>query len=334
MLINRHSPASAIRPVASLIKRGDKTGMTDSPPDPPVTDEVAAARAVRQATWLSIMAAGLLVLLKVFGWAASGSVSLLASLLDSGLDLVASLAVFFAVRWAAQPADWDHRHGHGKAEAFAGLLQAGLVMGSGLFVAWEAIDRMITPRPVANGAWAVGIMAVSILVTLGLVWFQTRAINKSGSLAVKGDRAHYTADLVSNLVALIGVGSAAFLSAAPLDAAAGLIVAVWLVWGAFSVLREAADQLLDRELSPETQAAITAAILADPRIGGVHRLRTRASGAVPMIQMHVDLDPDLTLAQAHDILEAAEARVRETLPRADILIHPDPRRVGPDLATE
>jgi ferrous-iron efflux pump FieF len=301
---------------------------------PPPADLEAGARAVRLATWLSIATAVFLVLLKVFGWAASGSVSLLASLLDSGLDLVASLAVFFAVRWAAQPPDWDHRHGHGKAEAFAGLLQAGLVFGSGLFVAWEAIDRIVSPRPVANGGWAVAIMAVSILVTLGLVWFQTRAIASSGSVAIKGDRAHYTADLVSNLVALIGVGSATFLAAAPLDAVAGLIVAVWLLWGAFSVLREAADQLLDHELPAETQAAVTAAVLADPNIGGVHRLRTRSSGSVPMVQMHVDLDPDLTLAQAHDLIEQAEIRVREALPGADILIHPDPRRAGADPATE
>ena len=309
--------------------------MTAEPADPtPDFDPEVGARAVRQVTRLSIAAACALVLLKVFGWAASGSVSLLASMLDSGLDLVASLAVFFAVRWAAQPPDWDHRHGHGKAEAFAGLLQAGLVMASGLFVGWEAFDRILNPRAVANGEWAVAVMVISILVTLGLVWAQTRAIRLSGSLAVKGDRAHYSADLASNLVALIGVGAAAFLSAAPLDAAAGLIVAVWLLWGAFSVLREAADQLLDRELPAEDQATITARVLADPRIGGVHRLRTRASGAVPIIQMHVDLDPSLTLAEAHVIMAEAEARILEAMPRADILIHPDPRRSGAEAETE
>jgi len=319
--------------VASCGGRGHKTVMTPAPEAAP-TDEDAAARAVRQVTRLSIAAASALVLFKVFGWAASGSVSLLASLLDSGLDLVASLAVFFAVRWAARPPDWDHRHGHGKAEAFAGLLQAGLVMASGLFVGWEAFDRMLNPRVLANGEWAVAVMVISILVTLGLVWAQTRAIRLSGSLAVKGDRAHYSADLASNLVALIGVGAATFLSAAPLDAAAGLIVAVWLLWGAFSVLREAADQLLDRELPAEDQATITAQVLQDPRIGGVHRLRTRASGAVPMIQMHIDLAPDLTLAEAHAIISEAETRILEALPRADILIHPDPREPRPETPTE
>lgn len=311
--------------VARLPAERHKVVMIDEPTAPESVGD-AGDRAVRQVTRLSIAAAGALVLLKVFGWAASGSVSLMASMLDSGLDLVASLAVFFAVRWAAQPPDWDHRHGHGKAEAFAGLLQAGLVMASAVFVGWEAFDRILTPRPVANGQWAVTVMVISILVTLALVWAQTRAIRLSGSLAVKGDRAHYSADLASNLVALIGVGAATFLAAAPLDAAAGLIVAIWLLWGAFSVLREAADQLLDREMPAEDQATITALVLADPRVGGVHRLRTRTSGSIPMIQMHVDLDPDLTLAQAHVIMAEAEARLLEALPRADILIHPDPRR--------
>lgn len=304
------------------------------PPLPPPPDPEAGARAVRMVTRLSVGAACLLVLLKMFGWAASGSVSLLASLLDSGLDLVASLAVFFAVRWAAQPPDWDHRHGHGKAEAFAGLLQAGLVMASALFVGWEAIDRILNPRAVANGEWAVAVMAISIGITLALVWAQTQAIRLSGSLAVKGDRAHYSADLASNVVAMIGVASAAFLSAGPLDAAAGLIVAVWLLWGAFSVLREAADQLLDRELSPETQAEITTLVLQDARIGGVHRLRTRAAGSVPMIQMHIDLDPKLTLARAHEIMAQAEARILAVHPQADILIHPDPRRPTPGSKTK
>lgn len=299
--------------------------MTEAPPAslPPTTDE--GARAVRAVTRLSLAVAVILVVLKVFGWSASGSVSLLASLLDSGLDLIASLAVFMAVRWAAQPADDRHRYGYGKAEAFAGLLQAGLVLGSALFVGWEAVDRILSPRPVINGAWGVGVMLVSIVLTAGLVIAQTRALKLSRSLAVKGDRAHYSADLASNAVALIGVGSAAFLGAAPLDAAAGLVVAVWLLWGAAAVLREAAEHLLDRALPAEMQAEITALVLSDTRIKGVHQLRTRASGPIWLIQMHIDLEPRLTLDKAHAIVVEAEDRILAAYPHADILIHPDPK---------
>lgn len=296
--------------------------MADSRPTASPQD---AARAVRAVTRLSVAAAALLSLIKALGWAYSGSVSVLASFFDSALDLVASLAVFFAVRWAAQPPDAEHRYGHGKAEAFAGLLQAGLVLTSALFIGWEAVDRILTPRVIANGPWAVGAMSLSILVTLGLVWAQSRAIRLSGSLAVKGDRAHYSADLASNLVALIGVGSAFWLGAGPLDAAAGLIVAVWLLWGAGTVLRDAADHLLDRALPEAVQAEIAALVLADPRIKGMHQLRTRASGAVWMIQMHIDLEPRLTLEKAHAIVVEAEDRILARFPQADILIHPDPK---------
>lgn len=298
-------------------------------PFPATTPEpdanAVAARAVRNVTRMSLAVAVILVALKVFGWSASGSVSLLASLLDSGLDLIASLAVFMAVRWAAQPADDSHRYGYGKAEAFAGLLQAGLVLASALFVGWEAIDRILTPRAVVNGGWAAAVMVISIILTGALVVAQTRALRLSRSLAVKGDRAHYSADLASNAVALIGVGSSAFLGAAPLDAAAGLIVAVWLLWGAGTVLKEAAEHLLDRALPAEMQAEITALVLADSRIKGMHQLRTRASGPVWLIQMHIDLDPKLTLEKAHNIVVEAEDRILAAYPHADILIHPDPK---------
>ena len=281
--------------------------------------------ATRSATRLSVGVAVLLIALKAFALGASGSVSMLASLADSALDLIASLAVFFAVRWAAAPADEDHRYGHGKGEALAALVQAGLVFASAVFIGWEAIQRIFDPRPVVAGGWAVAVVAISIALTGFLVWRQGRAVAASGSMAVAADRAHYAADLASGAVVLVGVISGAFLQAPGLDAAAGLVVAIWLFWGALGLLRGAADHLLDRAAPDADRIALTAAVLADPRISGVHRLRTRMVGPVLMAQMHVDLDPALTLQQAHDILEAAEARVLAAFPRADILIHPDPR---------
>ena len=286
-------------------------------------DEAHAAN--RDVTRLSVGVAVVLIALKAFALGASGSVSILASLADSALDLLASLGVFFAVRWAAAPPDAQHRYGHGKGEALAALVQAGLVFASSVFIGWEAIQRMFDPRPVTSGVWGVAVMLISIAVTGWLVWRQSRAIRLSGSLAVEADRAHYAADLGANVVVLIGVISGAFLSAPGLDAAAGLVVSVWLFWGALGMLRGSADHLLDRAVSDADQVAITTAVLADPRISGVHRLRTRMAGSVLMIQMHVDMEPSLTLDQAHAILEEAEARIRATWATADILIHPDPR---------
>lgn len=288
-----------------------------------------ANRATRDVTRLSLVVAVTLIALKAFALGASGSVSILASLADSALDLAASLATFFAVRWAAAPPDDEHRYGHGKGEAMASLVQAGLVFASSLFIGWEALQRILDPRPVTAGGWAVAVILISVALSGWLVWMQGRAIRRSGSLAVKADRAHYTADLAANAVVLIGVVSGAFLDAPGLDAAAGMVVAVWLFWGAFGVLREAADQLLDRAVSDADRIAITTAVLADPRIAGVHKLRSRMAGPVMMIQMHVDLDGSLTLEEAHAIVVEAERRLLAAFPRADVLIHPDPR--GPTV---
>ena len=291
----------------------------------PVDPHADAHAATRAVTRLSVGVAVVLIALKAFALGASGSVSILASLADSVLDLVASVGVFFAVRWAAAPADEEHRYGHGKGEALAALVQAGLVFASALFVGWEAVQRIFDPRPVASGYWAVLVILISIALTGWLVWMQGRAVSRSGSMAVAGDRAHYAGDLAANGVVLIGVISGTFLAAPGLDAAAGLVVAVWLFWGALSILKTAADHLVDKALPDADRVAIITAVLADPRISGVHRLRTRMAGSVMMIQMHVDLEPTLTLEAAHAIIVEAEDRLLAAFPRADVLIHPDPR---------
>ena len=293
-------------------------------PAAPLLTGAEAAAVTRRITRLSVGTAVLLIALKAFALGASGSVSVLASLTDSSLDLVASLATFFAVRWAAAPADAEHRHGHGKGEAMAGLVQSGLIFASAVFVGWEAVQRIFDPRPVGAGGWALAVMLISMALTAGLVWYQGRALKQVDSLAVAGDRAHYAADLAAAVVVLIGIVSGAFLHAPGLDAAAGLVVAIWLFWGALGLLKTASDQLLDRSAPEAEVAAITRAVLSDPRIKGLHRLRTRQSGSTTLIQMHVDLDPMLSFREAHDIVDAAEERVLAVSPGADVMIHADP----------
>jgi cation diffusion facilitator family transporter len=295
--------------------------------DPATPTPSAASRTLdaRQVTTLSVAVAVVLIALKAFALGASGSVSILASLTDSALDLAASLTTFYAVRWAARPGDHTHRYGHGKGEAMAALVQAGLIFASAIFIGWEALARMFDPRPVTGGSWAIGVVVISMILTAGLVWIQTRSLKASSSMAIQADRAHYAADLAAGAVVLIGVVSGAFLGAPGLDAAGGLVVAVWLFWGALSLLKGAGDQLLDRETSDADRAALTTAVLADPRVGGVHQLRTRTSGSRLVAQMHIDLDRALTFEAAHDIVVDAEKRVQAAFPDADVLIHADPR---------
>ena len=284
-----------------------------------------SAALTRRVTLLSVTTATILVVLKVIAWLASGSVALLASMADSGLDLIASLVTFFAVRYAAAPPDAEHRFGHGKAEAFASLVQGGLVFASAALIGQEALRHLATPQPLTQEGWAVGAMVVSTVLTMLLLAAQTRVLRQTQSVAVSGDRAHYAMDLASNLVALAGIGATALIGVSNLDALAALAVTALLLWGAVGVFRESANQLMDHELPLDQRARIVGLMMEDPRISDVHPLRTRSSGPYDHIQMHVDLDPDLTLENAHSVLIAAENRLLGGFPSADIILHPDPK---------
>lgn len=284
-----------------------------------------AAALTRRITLLSVATAATLVTIKAAAWWASGSTALLASLADSALDLIASLGTFFAVRYAAAPPDAEHRFGHGKAEAFASLMQAGLVFASAALIGREAVGDLMAPHPLRQEGWAIAVMIVSTVLTFALITAQGHVLRQTSSVAVQGDRAHYLSDLASNIIALGGIAASAWLGFNGLDAAAALVVAALLLWGAIGVFREAAGQLMDRELSEEARAEIVRLTTADARLTDVHQLRTRASGPYIHIQMHVDLDPQLTLESAHSVIVAAEKRILERFPAADILIHADPR---------
>ncbi len=284
-----------------------------------------SAALTRRVTMLSVAIAAVLVVLKAGAWMASGSVALLASLADSGLDLIASSVTFFAVRYAATPPDAEHRYGHGKAEAFASLIQAGLVFAAAVVIGQQAIGHLIRPQPMAKEGWAIVVMIVSIVLTGLLIFAQTRTLRLTTSVAVSGDRLHYAADFASNAVALIAIAATSVLGWAGFDALGGLAVGAVLLWGAVKVFREAADQLMDKELPEAARRRIVDLMTKDGKIIDVHQLRTRASGPTIHIQMHADLDPDLSLEAAHQAVVAAENRVLEAFPAADILIHPDPR---------
>lgn len=279
-------------------------------------------------TGLSVTVALILTLTKAIVWWMSGSVALLASMADSLLDLTASLTVFFAVRYAAAPADEEHRFGHGKAEAIASVIQAILVAVSAALLVREGVEHVLNPVQIEAQGWAMGVMLLSIVLTTGLLLAQSRALRQTGSVAVEGDRAHYLSDLGANLAVLLAIAGSTFLDWLWLDAAAALGVAAWLAWTAWDVAQNAINQLLDRELPDEERARILALAEADPRIVDVHQLRTRASGPLVHIQFHLGLDPQLTLREAHTILVDCERRLMAAYPAADILIHADPHGVA------
>ena len=298
--------------------------ITSHDPGPGRIAPSEASRLTSRATMISVGIAVILTLAKAIVWTMSGSVSLLTSLADSALDLTASLTVFFAVRYAAVPADSEHRFGHGKAEAFASVMQAVLVAVSAALLLREGIAHIYDPKEIEATSWALGVMGLSILLTLILLAVQTHTLKKTGSIAIEGDRAHYLSDLAANVAVIVGIGGSAYLGLLWIDGAAAILVSIWLGYTAWGVAKNALNQLMDHELPDAVRAQITSLAKADPRILDLHQLRTRASGPLVHIQFHVDMNPELTLADAHSIIVECERRVLTAFPAADILIHADP----------
>jgi ferrous-iron efflux pump FieF len=282
------------------------------------------AQLTTRAAIASVSAALFLVCLKTWAQVQADSAALLASLADSALDVIASIVTLISVRYAAVPPDAEHRFGHGKAEALAGVFQAGVVALSSVLVAWASIQRLITPSPLTAENTAMAVMVVSIFVTGALVTYQSWTVRQTGSIATKGDMAHYMSDFLTNIVALVGIGATAVFGVYWADGAAGLFVAAWLAYGSWGIATQAADHLLDREASDEVRKEIKDIASKVEGLRDVHDLRTRMSGPWLHIQFHAEVDPLLTLAQAHVIVVEAEQSIRAAFPSADIIIHPDP----------
>ena len=290
-------------------------------------------RLMRAATIVSMSVAVILIGAKTAAWLATESVSMLSSLVDSSLDFLASLVTFLAVRQALTPADADHRFGHGKAEALAGLTQAGFIAASGGGLLLTVGDRLLHPHEVQREAVGVAVSLLAIVLTLGLVIFQNYVVRRTGSIAIGADKAHYMTDLVSN----IAVGAALFLSGRfhqPLiDAGMAGLVALYLLHGAWQVGRGSLDVLMDRELPDADRLRIVDIAKRHPEVQDIHDLRTRSSGLTRFIQLHIELDPMLPLTRAHEIGDQVEADIQAAFPDAEIILHVDPfgveeRRVG------
>jgi len=284
-----------------------------------------ASAAMRRASVASVAMALTLIALKTWAWRSSGSTAMLGSLMDSALDLVASLATFMAVRLATTPADANHRFGHGKAEALAGLFQAAIITGSAAFLLLEAARRIATPAPVAAPELGIAVSLAAMAATVALVAYQRHVVRTTGSLAIHADSAHYTGDLLLNGSVIAAFVAASYFGILWLDPALALFIAGILGWTAWGLARGAVNMLMDREWEASDREAIVAAVLANRAVIEVHELRTRTSGTDAFIQFHITVDPKMTVLEAHTVSDEIEARLGELYPNAEILIHVDPR---------
>lgn len=275
------------------------------------------------ATWAAVSVALTLVGTKAYAWWVSSSISMLGSMTDSMLDLAASLVTLFAVRTAVLPADHDHRFGHGKAEALAGLFQAAIMAGSAVFLMLEAIKSLWQPEDVTATLLVMQVSGLAIALSLILVVFQSYVVRKTNSLAISGDHLHYKGDLFMNL----GVVGAAFASSQGwiyADGIFGLLIAGYILFGSAEVAKPSINMLMDRELPNEDREAIFNMALGNPDVLGMHKLKTRLSGRDTFIQMHIEVDSKISVRDAHLISGEVEAMIGEVYPDADILIHVDP----------
>ena len=281
-------------------------------------------RLTRFATYASVGVASILIVAKLFAWSMTGSVAMLSTLVDSMLDGLASMVTLLAVRHAQLPADREHRFGHGKAEALAAMAQAAFVGGSAVIVVFHAATRLFQPVPVAATELGIAVMVGSIVLTLGLVLFQNHVVRRTDSVAINADSLHYKGDLLINLAVIASLIVAAFWETPYLDPLTGAAIAFYLLFGAWRILRAALDMLMDRELPDAERARIRALAMEHDAVSDLHDLRTRRSGADVFIQLHLELDGDMSLSRAHLIADQVEARIKDAFAGAEVLIHQDP----------
>lgn len=277
-----------------------------------------------RAALASITMAIFLILLKVWAAVQTSSMAMLGSLTDSTLDLFASLVVLLGVRVAAQPADREHRFGHGKAEALAALLQVVIISISALFIGFESIKRLTRGAQTANAELGIGVSLVAIASTLALLAYQRYVVRSTGSVAIATDRLHYSSDLMLNGSVVVALALDQFAGVVGADAVFGLLIALWLVRGAWTSSSRALDQLMDREWPDELRDRFLAAAAEYPELAGLHDLRTRSSGAHYFAQFHVWVPAHWTVREAHDRLDRAEEQLQQRFPGTEILIHIDP----------
>jgi ferrous-iron efflux pump FieF len=286
--------------------------------------QIDKARLMRLATYASVATAVSLIVAKLVAWFITDSVSILATLVDSSLDVLASVVNLIAVHHALQPADREHRFGHGKAEPLAGLGQSMFIAGSAGILLLQGINRLLNPQPLEAGLeLGVGVMVFSIIASLALYSFQRYVVRQTGSTAIQADALHYKTDVLVNgsvIVALL----LTFYGWPQFDPIFAIAIALYILYSAWHIVRDSINLLMDHELPDEDRQKISALVINHPDAIGLHDLRTRRSGTTVFVQLHLELDERLTLKQAHDIADELEHKIAALFDEAEVIIHEDP----------
>ena len=276
-----------------------------------------------RATVGAVAVAIALILIKFYAWHKSGSVALQATLTDSVLDALASLINYFAIKHSLKPADHDHRFGHGKIEALAGLGQSLVISISALFIFHEAVERFLKPQALYHLDISIWVLAISIVATLSLVRYQKYVVSKTNSTAVAADATHYQGDLLINLSVLGSLLCSHWFNMSFIDPVIGSGIACYILWSAFQICRVSLDILMDKELCDEIRDSITSIVHSHPEVKGLHDLRTRSTGITSFFQLHLELEGAISLMEAHRIAHEVESLIKKEYPSSEVIIHQD-----------
>lgn len=283
---------------------------------------------VKRATLSAVLISIVLIIIKLLTCWLTGSISLLASLLDSSIDLLASGLNFFLVRYALKPADNDHTFGHGKAESLAALAQSTFIIGSATIVLLSSVKSVISPSEIQVPLLGIIISIISTVITAFLVLYQKYVIKLTRSKAIQADMLHYSSDMLMN-IAVICALALSWYGVTYADAFFAFFIALYICYNAYQIAYNAIQDLLDRALPDSDNAKIAEIIATYPDVRGFHDLKTRQAGPLKFIQLHLELDDDMPLIQAHAIADSVEKRISEEFSPATVIIHQDPISVVP-----
>lgn len=278
-------------------------------------------RLVRMATYVAVTVAVLLVLIKLYAWLNTGSASILASLLDSTVDIIASLIIMYAVMISQAPADKEHRFGHGKAEPLASLAQSAFIAGSAFYLILYAVESWLEESPLQQVSIGLWVMSLSLALTLMLVLFQHYVVYKTKSTAIQSDALHYVSDILTTLIVLVGL---MFSELKWLDPLLAVFIALWILRSAYVIGRDSVNQLMDGEIDDDMRSEIMRIILATPRVQGFNDLRTYRSGPNCFVQFDLELDDQLTLFESHEISEQVVNHLKARFANLDVVVHQEP----------
>lgn len=278
----------------------------------------------RLAAAMSVSLALTLCIIKTLGALYTGSLAILSSLIDSLADVFASSISFVAIKFSTKPANIKHRYGYGRAESVSALAQSAFIAGSGLFVMYDGINRIINPAPLEKTGLGIVIMIISLLATCGLILFQRYVAKKTDSPAIKADSAHYTVDVLTNGAIIISLLAVKFFRINWFDIVTAFIIAAYLIYNAYKIAAEAVSALTDRELSDEIRQQVIDIIINSEGIEGFHDFRTRDLGGIYMFEIHLEMDGNLSLNKTHELSDMVEDKIKAAFPNSQVIIHQDP----------